>query len=55
MGHVTHLAEKRTAYYVGHPGGKRPLRRHKRRWENNVKMYVVGWDGVKVKVIPGLN
>jgi hypothetical protein len=24
--------------FVGKPGGKRPLGRHRRRWEDNIKM-----------------
>jgi hypothetical protein len=33
---------------VGKPEGKRPLRRHRRRWEDNIKMYVqeVGCGGM---------
>jgi hypothetical protein len=41
---------KRTAYriLVGKPEGKRPLRRPRRRWVDNVKMDLreTGWDGV---------
>ena len=38
-GHVTHM-EYRNAYgvLVGKPGGKRPLGRPRRRWEDNIKM-----------------
>jgi hypothetical protein len=39
--------ERRGVYWVlkGKPEGKRPLVRHRRRWEDNVKMYLqeVGW------------
>jgi hypothetical protein len=28
---------------VGKPHGKRPLRRHRRRWEDNIKMGSVDW------------
>jgi hypothetical protein len=33
---------------VGKPDGKRPLRRHRCRWENNIKMdlKVIGWEDV---------
>jgi hypothetical protein len=32
---------------VGKPEGKRPLGRPRRRWLNNIKMYLteIGWDG----------
>jgi hypothetical protein len=42
--------EKRNAYklLVGKPEGKRPLRRHRRRWVDNIKMDLleIGWGGV---------
>jgi hypothetical protein len=33
---------------VGNPEGKRPLRRLRRRWEDNIKMDLreIGWDGM---------
>jgi hypothetical protein len=33
---------------VGKPEGKRPLGRPRRRWVDNIKMYLskIGWDGV---------
>jgi hypothetical protein len=33
---------------VGKPEGKRPLGRPRRRWVDNIKMYLreVGWDGM---------
>jgi hypothetical protein len=41
--------EKRNAYriLVGNPEGKRPLGRPRRRWVDNIKMYLreIGWDG----------
>jgi hypothetical protein len=44
------MGEKRDAYMllVGKPEGKRPLRRSRRRWENNIKMDLgeIGRDGV---------
>jgi hypothetical protein len=42
--------ERRGAYriLVGRPEGSKPLGRPRRRWENNVKMYLqdVGWGGM---------
>jgi hypothetical protein len=42
--------ERRGAYraLVGKPEGRRQLGRHRRRWENNIKMDLreVGWGGV---------
>jgi hypothetical protein len=43
------MGENRNAYEVRQPGGKTPLERPWRRWEDNVKMYVMGWEGVKLK------
>jgi hypothetical protein len=41
------MGEKRGVYriLVGRPEGKRPLRRPRRRWEDNIKMDLqeVGW------------
>ena len=43
------MGERRGAYkaLVGKPVGRRPLERPRRRWEDNIKMYVreVGWAG----------
>ena len=41
-GHVTHVEEVRGVHsvLVGKPEGKRPLGRPRRRWEDNIKMYV---------------
>jgi hypothetical protein len=40
MGHVVHTREMRNVYkiLVGKPEGKRPLRRPRHRWEDNIKM-----------------
>jgi hypothetical protein len=44
------MGERRGAYraLVGKPEGRRPLRRPRRRWEDNIKMDLreVGWGGV---------
>jgi hypothetical protein len=44
------MGEKRKAYriMVGKPEGKRTLGRPKRRWVDNIKMYLrqIGWNGV---------
>ena len=39
-GHVARMGERRGVYrvLVGKPEGKRPLRRPRRRWEDNIKM-----------------
>ena len=39
-GHVVYMGEWRGVYrvLVGKPGGKRPLGRPRRRWEDNIKM-----------------
>jgi hypothetical protein len=40
VGHVAHMGQGRGVYrvLVGKAEGKRPLRRHRRRWEDNIKM-----------------
>jgi hypothetical protein len=40
--------EKRNAYrlLVGKPEGKRPLRRPRRRWVDNIGWILERWDGV---------
>jgi hypothetical protein len=44
------MGEKRTEYriLVGKPEGKRPVRRPRRRWVDNIQMDLreIGWDGV---------
>jgi hypothetical protein len=39
-GHVARIGEGKAVYrvLVGRPEGKRPLGRHRRRWEDNIKM-----------------
>jgi hypothetical protein len=49
-GHVARIGEKRNAYkiLVGKPEGKKPLERHRRRWDDNIKMDLreIGWGGM---------
>jgi hypothetical protein len=49
-GHVARKGKKRNAYrlLVGKPEGKRPLGRSRRRWVDNIRMYLgeVGWSDV---------
>jgi hypothetical protein len=42
LGHEARIGERRYAYrvLVGKPEGKIPLGRHRRRWEDNIKMDV---------------
>jgi hypothetical protein len=52
-GKVARMGEKRNEYriFVGKPEGKRPLRRPRRRWVDNIKMDLreIGWDGIMRK------
>jgi hypothetical protein len=49
-GHVARMGQKRNAYriLVGKPEGRRPLKRPRRRWVDNIKIDLreIGWDGV---------
>jgi hypothetical protein len=49
-GHVAPMGEKRNAYGIlaGKPEGKRPLVRPRRRWVDNIKIYLreTGWGGM---------
>jgi hypothetical protein len=49
-GHVARMGEKRNAYrlLVGKPEERRPLRRPRRRWVDNIRMDLgeVGWGDV---------
>jgi hypothetical protein len=49
-GHVAQMGQKRIAYrlLVGNPEGKRPLRRPRCRWVDNIRMDLgeVGWRDV---------
>jgi len=49
-GHMVHIGEGRGVYrvLVGKPEGKRPLRRPRRRWEDNIQMVLqeVGCGGM---------
>jgi hypothetical protein len=42
IGHVALIEEKRTAHriLVGKPEGRRPLGRQRRRWLDNIKIYL---------------
>jgi hypothetical protein len=44
------MGDKRNAYkiLVGKPEGKKPVRRHRHRWVDNIKMDLreVGWGGM---------
>jgi hypothetical protein len=46
-GHVARIGEKKNAcrLFVGKPEGKRPLGRSRRRWVDNIRMYLgeMGW------------
>jgi hypothetical protein len=48
--HIAGIGETRNAYriLVRKPEGKRPLRRPRRRWVNNIKIDLreIGWDGM---------
>jgi len=45
-GHVARMLESRVVYRVlmGKPEGKRPLGRHSRIWEDNIKWIFRKWD-----------
>jgi hypothetical protein len=49
-GHVASVGARIGAYklLVGKPEGMRPLGKPRRRWEDNIKMYLqeVGWGGM---------
>jgi hypothetical protein len=49
-GHVARMEEKRNAnrLLVGKPDGKRPLRRSRRRWVDNIKINLgeIEWRGL---------
>jgi hypothetical protein len=48
-GHVARIVERRGVYrvLVGRLEGKRPLRRPRRRWEDNIKMALQEVGGVE--------
>jgi hypothetical protein len=54
-GQVAHIGEGRGAYriLVGKPEGRKPLRRPRHRWEDNIKVDLqeVGWVGVWIGLI----
>ena len=39
-GHVARMGERSIQGLVGKPEGKRPLGRHRHRWEDIIKMYL---------------
>jgi hypothetical protein len=41
-GHVAGMSDKIRKKNVGKPEGKRPLGRHRRRWEDNIRMNLRG-------------
>ena len=45
-GHVARMGEERGAFrvLVGKPEGKRTLGKPRRRWVNNIRMDLQGWD-----------
>jgi hypothetical protein len=49
-GHVTRMGVKRNGYrvLVGNPEGKKPLKRRRHSWEDNIKMDFreIGWGGM---------
>jgi len=51
-GHVAHTGKRRGLYRIlmGKPGGKRPLGRPRRRWEDNIKINLqqVGCGGMNL-------
>jgi hypothetical protein len=55
-GHVARMGKRRGVYrvLVGRPEGKRPLGRPRRRWEDNIKMYLrdIGIDGANCIQLP---
>ena len=60
MGHVACMGERRGVYrvLVGKPGGKRPLGRPRRRWEDNIGMDLqeVGCEGTDwIELAPNMD
>jgi hypothetical protein len=49
-GHIARMRERRVIYWVlvGKPEGKRPLRKPRRKWEDNINMDLQkeGWRGM---------
>ena len=52
VGHVARMEEGRSAFKMltGKPTGKRPLRRPRRRWEDNIRMDLEE-KGISMRVI----
>ena len=53
-GHVARMEEGRSAFkfVTGRPRGKRPLGRRMSRWEDNIRMDLVGLGGLGVTFSP---
>jgi hypothetical protein len=51
VGHVAQMGENRNVYriLVGKAEGKRPLRRPRHRWEDNIRMHLrgIGWGSME--------
>jgi hypothetical protein len=49
-GHVARMGDERGAYriFMGRSEAKRPLGRHRRGWDDNIKLYLqeVGWENM---------
>jgi hypothetical protein len=47
-GYIARIGRKGMSILMGNPEGKRPLRRPRRRWEDNIRMDLreIGWDGM---------
>jgi hypothetical protein len=58
-GHVARTEEKRGAYriLVGRPEGRRSLGRHRRRWEDNIKMNLqkMGWGMDSIQLVQDMD
>jgi hypothetical protein len=46
--HVARIGENAYGILLGKPDGKRPLEKSRRRWVDNIKIYVrdTGWNGL---------
>jgi hypothetical protein len=57
VGNVAHMEETKNAYkiLVRKPEGKRPLGGHRRRWKDNIRLYLKeeGWEDMDWTYLPG--